>query len=86
MELGIRRVITDALNGDTSLLPSHIQAKVKDRLQAAARRNPAMDSDYSESMAGQLEYFDLRELQDTITGKALWADVREPLWNEGDTC
>ena len=72
MELGIHHVISDALNGDTSRLPSHVQARVKDRLQTAARKNPATDSDHYESLAGQLEFFDLRELQDTIANKTLW--------------
>lgn len=44
----------------------------RERLQAAARRNPAVDADHYESLAGQLEYADLRELQDTIVSKPLW--------------
>ena len=72
VELGIRRVIADALDGDTSRLPSHVQTRVKERLQTAARKNPAVDSNHYESLAGQLEYFDLRELQDTIVSKPLW--------------
>jgi hypothetical protein len=72
VELAIRRVITDVLDGDTSRLPSHVQARVRDRLQAAARRNPAIDSDHYETLAGQLEYFDLSELQATIANNALW--------------
>jgi hypothetical protein len=72
VELGIRHVITDGLDGDTSRLPSHVQKRVKERLQAAARRNPAIDSEHYESLAGQLEFADLRELQDTIVSKPLW--------------
>ena len=72
VELRIRRVITDVLDGDGSRLPSHVQTRVRERLQAAARRNPAIDSDHYESLAGQLEYADLRELQDTIVSKPLW--------------
>ena len=34
VELGIRRVIADALDGDTSRLPSHVQTRVKERLQS----------------------------------------------------
>jgi hypothetical protein len=74
VELGIRRVIADRLEGDTSRLPSRVQERVKERLQTAARKNPAVDSDYYASLPGQLEYFDLRELQDTIVNRALWPD------------
>jgi hypothetical protein len=72
VELGIRCVIADALDDDTSRLPSHVQTRVKERLQTAARKNPAVDSNHYASLAGQLEYFDLRELQDTIVSKPLW--------------
>src|SRR5262249_10546639 len=72
VELGIRRIIADALDGDASRLPSHVQTRVRERLQTAARRNPAVDADHYESLAGQLEYTDLRELQDTIVSKPLW--------------
>ncbi len=40
----------------------------------AARKNPAVDSEHYASLTGQLGYFDLRELQDTITNKALWPE------------
>lgn len=31
-----------------------------------------MDQEHYSKVAGMLEFFDLRELQDTIVGKALW--------------
>ena len=40
VELGIRRVIADALDGDTSRLPSHVQTRVKERLQPQLGRIP----------------------------------------------
>ena len=74
VELALRRAIADGLNGDASKVPSHVQQKVSERLQVATRKNPALSSDHYRSLAGQLEYFDLRELQDTITNKALWPE------------
>jgi hypothetical protein len=74
VELGLRRAISDRLDGDASRVPSHVQEKVKERLQVAARKDPAADSDRYASLQGQLEYFDLREHQDTITNKALWPE------------
>ncbi len=53
-------------------LPSHVVQKIGERLQAAAKRNPALDSDHYETLDGRLEYADLRELQDTFTNRALW--------------
>jgi hypothetical protein len=46
--------------------------KIEERLQAAAKKNAALDLDYYQTLAGKLEYGDQRELQDTILSKALW--------------
>ena len=72
VELNLRDGIDAALDGDPALLPSHVRQKIEDRLQLAAKKNPALDSDQYESLAGKLEYADLRELQDTIANKGLW--------------
>lgn len=73
VELALRRSITQALNGDASQLPSHVQQKIAERLQVAAKKNAAMDAEHYETLEGKLEYADLRELQDTIMSKALWS-------------
>ena len=72
VELALRRHIDAALTSDPSRLPSHVLQKIEERLQAAARKNAALDGDRYESLAGKLEYADLRELQDTITNRSLW--------------
>lgn len=46
--------------------------KVRDRVQSAERKNPAFDTERYETLAGKLEYADLRELQDIMVGKATW--------------
>jgi len=46
--------------------------KVDERIQKATKKDAAMDTDYYERLAGELDYCDLRKLQDTITGKSLW--------------
>lgn len=71
IELALRRFIVDGLNGDPSLLPSHVSQKISERLQTAARRNPAHDSDYYRSLAGQLEFCDLRELEGVLANRGL---------------
>jgi len=71
-ELSIRKLINTTLNGDGAIVPSHVLQKVDERVSRAVKKNASMDGDYYQTLAGKLEYFDLRELQDTITTKALW--------------
>jgi len=72
VELHLRQTIALALNDDPAALPSHLQQKINERLQRAARQNPALDLAAYETLTGQLEYADLRELQDAIVNRALW--------------
>jgi hypothetical protein len=72
VELRLRDVVRAGLDDDSALVPSNISDKVDERLQRALKRSAAMDSDYYATLEGQLEYFDLRELQDTIANKTLW--------------
>jgi hypothetical protein len=73
IEFALRRLIVDALDADTSRVPSHIMQKVNERIHSAARKNPALDVDYYQTLAGKLEYCDLRELQEAITSKVTWS-------------
>jgi hypothetical protein len=66
--------VRDGLDGDVSRVPSRVREKVAARVEAAVRRSPALDSDHHETLAGQLEYFDLRELQETIANQVLWPE------------
>lgn len=72
VELALREIVDRALSGDTAKLPSHVCQKVEERLQTAAKKNAALDANHYATLAGRLEYADLRELQDTITNRALW--------------
>lgn len=72
VELALRRGIDVALDSDPTQLPPHVRQRIEERLQAAVKKNAALDSDRYETLAGKLEYADLRELQDTITSKSLW--------------
>ena len=83
IELGIRNLIDNALDGEADLLPSHIANKVDERLQQAVKKNAAMDSEHYETLHGQLEFFDLRELQDTILNKMLWSRFQERFGSKG---
>ena len=72
IELRLRSLINRILGGDEQLVPPHIATKVAERISAAVRKNPAVPNRDVESLAGRLQYFDLRELQDLIVSAALW--------------
>lgn len=82
VELGLRLVIDQALSGSEEGLPSHVQQKIAERIQKAVRKNAALDGEYLKTIPGLLEFADLRELQDTITGKILWDRFSELFANK----
>ena len=73
VELRLRRIINEHLENDINQLPPHILQKINDRMRSAANRNLALDESHYPTMHGKLEYADLRDLQDIIGNKALWA-------------
>jgi type I restriction enzyme R subunit len=82
IELGIRKQIAEILGGDVARLPPHVYQKAEERIQAAARKNAAIDAEEYAQMTRRLEYCDLRELQDTILSKALWPDFEQRFVNK----
>ena len=86
VELVLRRAVATALGEDPSRLPSHVQQKIGERIDAAARRNPAIEPAQSRTLLQQLEYADLRELEDTITAKTLWSVFEERFANKVQLC
>ncbi len=83
IELSLRKLVDEKLNGDVNKLPRHILTKIQERLQTAGRRNPAMDAEYYQTLLGSLEYADLREIEDTIVSKDLWPLFAEQLGSKG---
>ncbi|NJR71040.1 MAG: hypothetical protein HC771_22220 [Synechococcales cyanobacterium CRU_2_2] len=80
VELKLRQLVDQELKGDGDALPQNVQLKVDERLQRAIRKNAALDPSDFETLKARLEYFDLRELQDTFVGKKLWPKF-EPCFN-----
>ena len=72
VELRLRALVRDRLGVGSLQLPSHIVQKVSERVSRALKKNAAMDAEYYATADGMLEYFDLREVQDTIVAKPLW--------------
>ncbi len=84
IELSLRQLVVDQLDDDLSKLPLHIRRKADERIQKAAGKNPGFDLEKYQTFIGLLEYFDLRELQDTIVSKALWSEF-QPLYKNKET-
>lgn len=82
IELRLRSDIAARLAADSGELPQHVLQKVQERVQRAAKKNAALDTDYYQTLEGQLEFCDLRELQNTITGKSTWSQFQERFANK----
>ena len=82
VELALRQLVSDTLSGEEAAVPQHVLQKIDERLQTALRKNPALDEGYYATLAGKLEYADLRELQDAVTNKKLAAAFKQHFPNK----
>ncbi len=82
VELELRNLICLTLSDDINRLPGHVQQKTNERIQNAAKKNPILDIERYKNLAGKLEFCDLRELQDIITGKQLWTEFERVFVNK----
>lgn len=72
VELSLRELVHQTFGGDTGQVPQHVVQKVDERLARAIKKSPVMDRERYATLSGKLEFFDLRELQDTIASKSCW--------------
>lgn len=73
IELSLRSLIDQTLEGNWELVPQRVRDNVEERIQRAIKKNSAaLNADNYEILSGKLEFFDLRELQDCIVLKGLW--------------
>lgn len=82
VELGLRKLIVTAMGNDLSAVPRQFLEKAEGRLQGAVRKNPSLDSEQLDTLAGKLEFSDLREVQNIITSKALWQNFESYFRNK----
>jgi hypothetical protein len=82
VELSVRQTVETSLRGDASQVPQHVLQKVDERIMRAAKKSAALDTDRYQTLAGKLEYFDLRELQETIISKTLWPQFERRFANK----
>jgi hypothetical protein len=77
----LRRRIVEALGNEAAGLPPHVRQKMDERIQAAAKKNAAIDPEQYKQLEKGVEYLDLRELQDTII-KAAWQTFQSSFANK----
>lgn len=73
IEIALRACIAAELGDDVSLLPSDPRLQADKRIEDAIKADPTLDQDHTKTLAGKIEHFDLRGLQQVITNKKLWA-------------
>lgn len=72
IELAIRKLIVSILDNNPNRLPPHISQNLKESIQRAVKKNPALDMKNYKDLSKILEFADLRQLQDIITSKTCW--------------
>jgi hypothetical protein len=72
VELQLRSTIAVVLDSSSMELPSGIAQRINERIQRAAKKNPALDTERYEKVGAMLEYADLRELEMTMVNKSVW--------------
>ncbi|TBF26471.1 DUF262 domain-containing protein (plasmid) [Rhizobium leguminosarum] len=72
VELNLRNCIATSLGDDSASIPSHVAQKIDERISRAMKKNAALDPKQYQTLTARMEYFDLRELQETITAKSTW--------------
>lgn len=82
VELGLRAMIVEELDGDPERLPPHVLQKLEERIQKAAKKNAAFEDGRYERLDGKLEFCDLRELQDAVTSKVSWHNFQPRFANK----
>jgi hypothetical protein len=84
IELGLRDLVNRVTAGDEAALPPHILQLANERIQKEQRRNAAFDSARYVTLAGKLEFADLRELEAALVSKSLWSSF-EPRFANRET-
>jgi len=84
VELALRGLVDQRLGQDASQLPGHLVPQMRERMQSYVRKHPGADQEYYRSLAGLLEFSDLRELEQIITSKAHWDQFSSIFPSKGD--
>lgn len=71
VELALRAVIANRLDESLSKIPPHLLPKIESRVKRELKRNPGAVPERYETLSGALEFADLTELLEIITGKSM---------------
>ena len=71
-ELRLREIVAAAIDTNDLIMPERIAAKVRDRIQKDRRKGLLTVSEENTSTIEELQYCDLRELEDLIVSKPTW--------------
>ena len=82
VEISLRTIISGMLKDDPAALPQHVRQKIDNRLRAALKKDTMLEEQPFRSLNKQLEFADLRDLQDIITNKMLWSNFHEGFGNK----
>lgn len=82
IELLLRALISVVSSGDAGQLPPHVNQKIDERLNSAAKKSAAFDVTQYKRLPARLEFCDLRELQDSMMSKVLWPSFQARFGNK----
>jgi type I restriction enzyme R subunit len=82
VELRLRGLILEVLEGDLEQLPPHLVTKARERVEKIVKRDPTKEKGELERAERMLEFFDLRELEDLILSKVCWPKFQPRLKNK----
>ena len=71
IELALRDLIDDTVTSNAATLPHHVIQRIEERIERAIRKSGTLDADLYTTLAGKLEFADLRDLQDVVMNKSL---------------
>ena len=76
LEISLRAVVNLLISGGVREIPQQVIAKVDQRIEDIARRNPAIDPAGFPTLSAKLEHFDLQDIQEVIVSRAHWDKFR----------
>lgn len=85
IELQLRAVIRSRLNDDLDKVPTHIQDRWKDKLDRSSTESRWERAQKNSDLSSLIDYADLRELQDVILNRSIWATFEDIFDNKSMT-
>lgn len=72
IELSLRTLIDSTFCSDLSAVPTNVLGNVRHRIKSSINADPSLDRGRDWTLREMLDFFDLRELEMTITAKPSW--------------